>query len=297
MATREPLFTRYGFLSAFLSRKRTSYSSGPQNFRSSRLRSAGRNKRLAVIRNAAVERDRTERRNARRAQRRAAERKRRKREGIFQERNLICPEVCHGTRIDSRALEPRRVSKRRRVPQSDAIEVPLLSSRHAIIERHRLCSGSFDLALFPRVSRTVRIRSADDHLQSSSFETLSLPGCNRLETIDERKFRKTTVLNGNRHSIYPKLNRFFVFNKFQESPQRTHASLKLKGRIRVYKYTSIRKEYFRQGTYSSSLFLPALLQEPSISVSICREKQVDEHRKFLLLSLPPFLSFSPSSSL
>lgn len=109
------------------------------------------------------------------------EREEGEREGIFQERNLICPEVCHGTRIDSRALEPRRVSKRRRVPQSDAIEVPLLSSRHAIIERHRLCSGSFDLVLFPRVSRTVRIRSADDHLQSSFFETL--PG--RLETVDE----------------------------------------------------------------------------------------------------------------
>lgn len=30
------------------------------------------------------------------------------RRSIFQKRNLICPEVCHGTRINSRALESRR---------------------------------------------------------------------------------------------------------------------------------------------------------------------------------------------
>ena len=70
------------------------------------------------------------------------ERERGRQGAIFQKRNLICPEVCHGTRINSRALEPPRASKRRRVPQSDAIEVPPLS-RHAIIERRRLWCTRF----------------------------------------------------------------------------------------------------------------------------------------------------------
>jgi len=155
--------------------------------------------------------------------------------------------VCHGTRIDSRALEPRRVSKRRRVPQSDAIEVPLLSSRHAIIERHRLCSGSFDLVLFPRISRTVKIRSIDDHLQSSSFEILL--GCNRLKTIDERKFQKRTVLD-NCYSLDLFQNSILYLICFKS--RRDKRFVRIRRRIR-------RREYFRRRMYSSSLFLPALL--------------------------------------
>lgn len=139
LAARAGLLFTERLLIRFLSiaRKRAIHPAGVEfSFAASLYSTGGRNKRLAVIRNAATERDPTETKCTEESHRKKEdERERREggkkteREGIFQERNLICPEVCHGTRIDSRALEPRRASKRRRVPQSDAIEVPpLLSS-------------------------------------------------------------------------------------------------------------------------------------------------------------------------
>lgn len=63
------------------------------------------------------------------------------RRSIFQKRNLICPEVCHGTRINSRALESRRERLLRATARASIgchSTFPLFPRRRAIIERRRL---------------------------------------------------------------------------------------------------------------------------------------------------------------
>lgn len=66
---------------------------------------------------------------------------------IFQKRNLICPEVCHGTRINSRALESRRGLRATARASIGCHSTFPLFLPVLIIERRRDCGA---LVSFPR---------------------------------------------------------------------------------------------------------------------------------------------------
>lgn len=166
---------------------------------------------------------------------------------IFQKRNLICPEVCHGTRINSRALESRRGLRATARASIGCHSTFPLFLPVLIIERRRDCGA---LVSFPRET-------------SPRFSLLSFLlsfGSSRLLLIFEFKKKKK--------DIRPLRNARKSFSELfrEEIDRKDEKRERERGRLRAYFGNSV----FERN--SSGKYCP-----PDFSERMQKQELKDEH--------------------
>ena len=128
------------------------------------------------------------------------------RRSIFQKRNLICPEVCHGTRINSRALESRRERLLRATARASIgchSTFPLFPRRRAIIERRRLWCTRLAPGKLLSLSLSYPL-SNEASFQDVYKKKKNIRG-RRKSFSRENWWKRQKKMKGKRNSPFPKL--------------------------------------------------------------------------------------------